>query len=263
MACLRRHFGPEDLEPILRRCGVDQIISVQARQSVEETSDLLEYKRQYPRIAGVIGWLPLRSDNLPRWLESFSTHQKALIGLRHVIQAESAGFLDDAAFNAGIKHLTSRGLVFDLLIFAHQLPETIRFVDRHPNQVFVLDHLGKPSIRSGSLEPWKTGIRDLSARENVFCKISGGVTELDLNWDPSRLKPYLDEVLDAFGPDRLMFGSNWPVIESAGGYDRWLSFVRDWSSRLSPDEENSLFTTCAQQVYLKQNTPNKPDLDIG
>lgn len=263
MACLRRHFGPEELEPVLRRHGVDRVISVQARQSVEETSDLLEYKRQYSRIAGVIGWLPLRSENLARWLESFSTHQKALVGLRHVVQGEPPGFLDDTALNQGIQQLTSRGLVFDLLVFAHQLSETIRFVDRHPGQIFVLDHLGKPPIRSGAIEPWKSDIRELAARQNVFCKISGGITELDLNWEPDRLKPYLDEALEAFGADRLMFGSNWPVIESAGGYDRWLSFVRDWAARLSMTEQDSLFASCAERVYLKRPAESKSDLDIG
>ncbi len=263
MSAIRRHFGPEEFEPTLRASGVELVISVQARQSLEETSDLLEYKRQYPRIAGVVGWLPLYADNIERLLESFATHQKAMVGLRHVVQGEPDGFLDRDDFNRGLSLITQKGLVYDLLIFERQLPEAIRFVDRHPNQVFVLDHLAKPNNHRGELEPWKTNITELAKRPNVYCKLSGGVTEVDLVWTLDKLSPYFDTTLEAFGPTRLMFGSNWPLTESAGGYGKWLDAVKTWAKPLSDSERESLFAGCAKRVYLNDTTPTGPGFDVG
>jgi L-fuconolactonase len=166
------------------------------------------------------------------------------------VQDEAEGFLDGADFNRGIARLAKFDLVYDVLIFERQLSEAIRFVDRHPNQVFVLDHIAKPLVKEGTLEPWKSHLGELARRENVFCKVSGMVTEAEWkSWTPESLRPYFETVLDAFGPSRLMFGSDWPVCLAACDYGRWVQVVREWASPLSGAEKNNLFANVASRVY--------------
>lgn len=250
MAALRRDFLPEDLLPELQRSGIGGVISVQARQSLQETGWLLDLAERTPWMLGVVGWADLRSPECPRQLEELARRPK-LKALRHVVQAEpDPEFLQGEAFNRGIRALLPHALAYDLLIFWHQLPASIRFVDRHPDQVFILDHLAKPDARNSQLEPWGSRLRELARRPQVYCKLSGLVTEAQWDtWTEEQLRPYLDAALEAFGPRRLMFGSDWPVCLVASSYERWHRLITDWLAPLSPDERAAIMGTNARKAY--------------
>jgi L-fuconolactonase len=243
MAAIRRDFLPSNYS------GADGLIAVQARQSVGETVWLAELAMQHSSIRGVVGWLPLASPSIEPLLEE--RHPK-LLGLRHVLQAESPAFFADAAFNNGLAVLSRLGLSYDLLITEPQLPAAIELVDRHPKLTFIVDHLAKPELKAGPTLAWRQGIADLARRPNVCCKISGGITEAKLNWQAGEMTPYFDVVLEAFSPRRLMFGSNWPVAEAAGGHGKWASAVRDWAAKLTPGENAELFSGAAARAYRLQ-----------
>lgn len=249
MSILRRDFLPADLERELAAAHVDGAVTVQARQTLDETRWLLALANDTPSIRGVVGWAPLADDGIERILDEFADAPK-LKGLRHVVQAEAPGFLDGEAFNDGIRTLNSRGLVYDILIFERQLEEAIRFVDRHPNQTFVLDHIAKPKIAAAELEPWRTNLRELARRQNVSCKVSGLVTEAHWSdWNLEALRPYLETVLDAFGPSRLMAGSDWPVCLVASSYAGWWEVLRTYFAGLSEDEQAEIFGQTASRIY--------------
>lgn len=249
MRSIRRSFLPNDLEAQIRKTGVDGVISVQARQILEETDFLLKQAEANDFIKGVVGWLPLAERNINELLERYGDAPE-LKSIRHVVQGEASGFLNGEAFNHGINSLKAYDLAYDILIFEHQLEETIRFVDRHPNQAFVLNHIAKPKIKVDLIEPWKQNIIDLSKRENVSCKISGMVTEADYkNWQEQQLRPYLDTVLEAFGTDRLMFGSDWPVCLVACNYKQWYDLVYSYIQSLSSDEQANIMGKTAIKTY--------------
>jgi L-fuconolactonase len=250
MKVLRRDFLPSDLLEEIKKAGVDGVVSVQARQTTEETKWLLELAARNDFIRGVVGWLPLRDRSFPALLESFSQDKK-LVSLRHVVQDEpDPDFLLRTDFNAGIRELRKYDLVYDILIYPHQLPAAITFADLHPSQLFVLDHLAKPLIRYNTLDPWKDHIIELSRRENVYCKISGMVTEADYeNWTTDQLLPYFKVCLDAFGSKRLLFGSDWPVCLLASGYGSWLKAVKYFISSLSRDEQDDILFRNAARGY--------------
>jgi L-fuconolactonase len=249
MAALRRDFLPADLIAELAQAGVDGAVTVQARQTLEETRWLLELARSCEAIRGVVGWAPIAASNFEAVLDEFATDPK-LVGLRHVVQAESRGFLDNLDFNRGIRVMQKIGLVYDLLIVEGQLEETIAFVDRHPQQMFVLDHIAKPKIAAREIEPWRTRIRELSERSNVCCKLSGMVTEDAWSrWSTESLRPYLDATVDAFGVDRLMAGSDWPVCLVATDYDRWWKVLRDYFRDFSESERTEIFGATATRIY--------------
>jgi len=249
MKVIRRSFLPSDLKAEMDQAGVDGVVSVQARQILEETDDLLKFANENDFIKGVVGWVPLVEVNVGEILDKYSDAKK-LKGVRHAVQGEPDGFLDGAAFNQGIEKLRSHNLVYDVLIFERQLEESIRFVDRHSDQAFVLDHIAKPQINIDQLEPWKKNIQELSKRDNVTCKISGMVTEAEYdNWTEAQLHPYLDTVLEAFGPDRLMFGSDWPVCLVACGYKRWHDIIRKFIVPLSTYEQEAIMGGTAIRAY--------------
>jgi L-fuconolactonase len=255
MAALARDFLPADLEKETAACGILGTIAVQARQSLEETKWLLDLSAESNLIRGVVGWAPIASAEFPAILERLQPFGK-LKGLRHVIQDEpDEEFILGADFNAGVAKLRNYSLVYDILIFERHLPAAIRFVDRHPHQAFVLDHIAKPRIREQELEPWKTNIRELARRENVYCKVSGMITEADwANWSENDLLPYVDTVLQAFGPKRLMAGSDWPVCTLAGSYQQWNSALRELLWPLSADEQEMILGGVASMVYgLRQS----------
>jgi L-fuconolactonase len=248
MMLLRRDFLRNDLRAALRSANVDATIAVQARQTVEETQWLLACADEMPAIAAVVGWLPLKADNLSELLDV--VHSPRLAGLRHVVQGEPDGFLDDPAFDRGIAHLAPRGLTYDVLIFERQLVEAIRFVDRHPQQEFVLDHAAKPRIAAGELEPWATHIRDLAQRPNICCKLSGLVTEADWTaWNLATLRPYLDICVEAFGSDRLLAGSDWPVCLVASSYAGWWAVLEEYFATFSASEKEKIFGANAAAFY--------------
>jgi L-fuconolactonase len=250
MKVIRKDFLPESLELTIREAGVDGVISVQARQSVEETSWLLEMARQNKFIKGVVGWLPLINDDIEVELEKYSGN-KLLKGLRHVIQGEpDPKFMLRKDFNSGVSLLKKYSLAYDILIVERQLPNMIRFVDQHPDQVFVLDHIAKPLIAKHELSLWKENIQELARRENVSCKISGMVTEADFNsWTPQQLQPYFVVVLEAFGADRLLFGSDWPVCLVATSYKNWMELVQKNISELSKIEQAKIMGENAIRLY--------------
>ena len=249
MSVLQRDFLPADLTREASAAGIDATVAVQARQTLEETHWLLSLAAKSPLIRGVVGWAPIAADVFPATLSSL-TQNSLLKGLRHVVQAEPDGFLDASAFNRGIASLLPTGLVYDVLILARQLPEAIRFVDRHPQQSFVLDHIAKPDIKANGLAEWKPNICELSRRPNVACKLSGMVTEAEWRtWSPAQLQPYFDTVLDAFGPSRLMFGSDWPVLTVACSYSRWHETVANWLDPLTPTERAQIEGGTATKIY--------------
>ncbi|MDX6766597.1 MAG: amidohydrolase family protein [Candidatus Methylacidiphilales bacterium] len=255
MAHIRRDFLPEDLETEMRGAGVDGVVSVQARTSVEETTWLLEQAVRHPWICGVVGWLPLAEATLQKELDRFAGHPK-LKAVREVMQGRPPGALLEPAFSSGVARLREYGLAYDILIFARQLEEAAAFVDRHPGQVFVLDHIAKPDIRGGGMDAWARGLRDLARRPDVYCKVSGLVTEAEWkSWTPDSLRPYWEVVLEAFGPSRLMFGSDWPVCLVACGYGRWKETVCEWIGKFSADEQNRVLGGTAVEAYRLEKQP--------
>jgi L-fuconolactonase len=249
MATLRRDFLTEDLMVELAKAKVDGVVTVQARQTLEETWWLLELAKGCSAMRGAVGWAPIAAADFETSLNAFAAEPK-LAGLRHVVQTEPDGFLDSDAFNRGMRTMRGSGLVYDLLIVERQLEEAIRFVDRHPQQVFVLDHVAKPKIASGEIEPWRGRMRELSKRVNVVCKISGMVTEDSwLRWSVESLRPYLDVVVEAFGAERLMAGSDWPVCLVATEYERWWRVLRDYFADYSEAEQAQIFGGTAMRTY--------------
>lgn len=261
MGTLARDFLLADLQSMLSQCGIRGSVVVQARQAVEETSWLLELAEGSEFIRGVVGWAPIASGEFESVLENLRLNKK-LKGLRHVVQDEpDPEFLLRADFNRGVALLKQYGLTYDILIYERHLPATLAFVDRHPAQVFVLDHMAKPRIREHQLEPWSTNIRELAKRENVYCKISGMVTEADWEcWSHEDLRPYFDVVLDAFGPRRLMAGSDWPVCLLAATPQRWFSVVQEFIQSLSVAEKEMILGGVASEVY---SLSEKTGLQIG
>lgn len=250
MKVLRRDFTPDDLRKEIAAAGVDGVISVQARQTVEETRWLLELAAANDFIRGVVGWAPLVSPDVARDLARFAAQPK-FKAVRHVLQDEPD---DDYAlrddFNRGIGELKRFNLRYDLLIFERHLPQAIKLVDRHPEQVFVLDHVAKPKIKAGELDPWRANLKELARRGNVYCKVSGMATEADWKqWTPGQLRPYFDAALDAFSPPRLMFGSDWPVCLLATDYGRWVRTVREFAGELTDPERAELFGGAATKAY--------------
>lgn len=253
MSVLRRDFLPADLRTVAKVAGVDGVISVQARQTLEETRwllDLAEQKENAAFIRGVVGWVPLVSPTVDVDLEGFCGRDK-LRGVRHVLQDEPAEYMLRDDFNNGVALLHKLGLRYDILIFERQLPQAIEFVDRHPNQVFVLDHVAKPRIREGVVSPWRQRMLELGKRGNVYCKISGMVTEADHRaWTAQELEPYMQTALEAFGANRLMIGSDWPVCLLACDYGRWMQVVGEFVARLSPAEQIRLKSQTAIEAYI-------------
>ena len=249
MSLLRRNFLVADLERELESAQVTGAVAVQARQSIAETDWLLQQAAVTSSILGVVGWLPLESPGLPALLEAYCADTR-LKGLRHIVQAEPAGFMDGEAFNRGLRLMRPSGLTFDLLVVADQLAESVRLVDRHPLQPFVLDHIGKPPIRSGERTQWAADLRDLARRPHVSCKLSGMLTETDwTRWSASELQPYFEVVLEAFGPQRLMIGTDWPVLTVGSTYAGWWHVVEGWAASLSREEQDAILGTNAMRFY--------------
>jgi L-fuconolactonase len=250
LAAIRQDFLPADLAREIQAAGVDAVVSVQARQTLEETRWLLDLAAQNDFVAGVVGWVPLVSPTVGDTLAALAENAR-LCGVRHVLQGEpDPDFPARKDFNAGIGGLRELGLAYDILIYEHQLPMATALVDRHPDQVFVVDHIAKPRIRDGVVSPWRERIRGLARRPNVYCKLSGMVTEADLRgWTRASLEPYAHAVLEAFGPERVMFGSDWPVCVAACGYSQWLATVRELCGGMSAGERERVLGGTARAAY--------------
>ena len=250
MALLQQDHLPGDLAPLLQTTGVAGTVAVQARQSLEETAWLLALSDQHPIIKGVVGWVDLCSPDIQAQLERFCAHPR-FRGVRHVVQDEiDDRFMLRSDFGQGIAALRDYGLTYDILIYPRHLAAARELVAQFPDQPFVLDHLAKPPIKNGLISPWAQEIRHLAALPNVTCKISGMVTEASLDrWQPADLWPYMDTVFEAFGAQRIMFGSDWPVCRVAATYPQVVEIVSDYVDKLSEDEQAAVWGGTAAQFY--------------
>jgi L-fuconolactonase len=250
---LRRNFTIEDLAPEARAAGVDRAVLVQTITLPEETPEFLALAAEHELIAGVVGWTDLTcpdiADELARLREPPGAQY--LKGIRHPVQGEpDAEWLLRADVRRGLAAVADAGLVYDLVVLPHQLPACVKAAADHPGLTFVLDHLGKPPIASGEREPWESAVRSLGALANTVCKLSGMVTEADLAaWTVEDLRPYAEVVLDAFGPQRLMFGSDWPVCTPAAPYGEVASVARELTAGLDAAGRADLFAGTATRVY--------------
>jgi len=249
MKAIRRDFLPSDLKSHLLENGIDGCVSVQADQTERETHFLLEFAENYPFIKAVVGWVDLWSNNLEERLADFSGYQK-LAGFRHILQAEEPERMLEPAFLRGIETLQKHGYTYDILIYPRHLDAAIKLVRLFPDQKFVVDHLAKPHIKNQVFEPWKSKMRELSTSGNVWCKISGMVTEADWNhWKPDDLHPYMDFIFGIFGTKRLLFGSDWPVCLLAGSYTEVYSVLEEYLSGFSSDEKHDVLGRNAMDFY--------------
>ncbi len=240
MASIRRDFLPAELKPQLQKNGFHGSVLVQVRQTLDETRWLLELAENNPFILGVVGWADLRSPRLRAELESFAGNPK-LVGIRHIVQSEPDDFLLQPDFLRGISILEEFDLVYDILIYTKHLPIAAEFVRRFPRQCFVLDHLAKPPIKSGSVDLWARGMRELASFPNVYAKVSGLVTEADCRtWKPEDIRPYLDVAFECFGARRLMIGSDWPVCTVAASYTRVVNLVENYLNGLAAEEREAV-----------------------
>lgn len=254
MGVLRRDYLPDELKPLLHASGFDGSIAVQARQMAEETEWLLQLAANHAFIKGVVGWVDLRSPKLGMQLENFSSHSK-LVGVRHVVHDEpDDNFMLQPEFRRGIAQLREFGLTYDLLLFPRHLPVAVKLVEAFSEQPFVLDHIAKPAIRDGQMSPWREDLHRLAKFPNVFCKLSGMVTEGKWQqWQPEDFHRYLDIVVEAFGPERLMIGSDWPVCTLSGDYAATMSIVTDYVHKFSTEiREGILGGNCARFYGIKQ-----------
>jgi L-fuconolactonase len=249
MSVLRRDFLWPELQQELEDAKVDSAIVVQARSSLEETRWLMKCAEATKHICGVVGWVPLADPEVHTMLDDFYPGMK-FVGVREIAQGQAANFFDDPAFNKGIVELTLRDLSYDILIYRDQLEDVSRFVDRHPQQRFILDHAAKPRIAKREIQPWRAQMLELSKRENVYCKISGLVTEADwINWTFEDIQPYLDTCVEAFGSRRLLAGSDWPVCLVATGYTRWWQTLKRYFESFSEHENAGIFGRNAIHAY--------------
>src|SRR6185312_3020975 len=250
MAALRREFLPDALQPELERAGFQGCVAVQARQTTEETRWLLELAESSPFILGVVGWVDLQSPDVRLQLQAFARNPR-LVGVRHVVQGEpDERFLLRPEFLRGISVLEEFNLAYDILIYTKHLNVAAEFVRQFPRQRFVLDHLAKPPISSGELQPWTRGIEEVAALPNVMCKLSGMVTEADWQrWKPEHMTPYLDVAFKCFGPTRLMIGSDWPVCAVAAPYSGAMSVVKDYLAGFSVADLEAVLGGNAQRFW--------------
>jgi L-fuconolactonase len=250
LAAIRRDFLPADLKPLLDQVGFAGCIAVQARQSMDETRWLLELAGNYEFIRGVVGWVDLRSPELGSQLETLGGNPK-LVGVRHLVQDEpDDDFMLRDDFRAGIARLREFGLTYDVLIYPRQFSAAIRLVQDFPDQPFVLDHIAKPAIADRKLEPWESGIRELAKSPNLLCKLSGMVTETRWNqWQPADFRPYLDVVFDAFGPGRLMIGSDWPVCTLSASYESTMAIVLQYIAQFPAEEQKGILGANCARFY--------------
>ncbi|WP_375436055.1 amidohydrolase family protein [uncultured Hymenobacter sp.] len=238
MAAIQRSFSPADLKPLLDRNGFEGCVVVQSDQSEAENAFQLANAAQHSFIKGVVGWVDLQADNVGERLAYYRQFDK-MKGFRHVLQGETNRalmLLPD--FQRGIAALQQHGFTYDLLVFPDQLGYARELVANFPNQPFVLDHIAKPNIKAQQLNGWEQDLCALAAHENVWCKVSGMVTEAHWKqWQPQDFQPYLEVVFEAFGSARVLFGSDWPVCEVAGGYDAVVNLVQQYVATLSAHEQ--------------------------
>ena len=251
MSLLKRDFLPSDLAPELTANGIAASVAVQAEQSEQETQFLLRLAESNPKITGVVGWIDLRSPDLGKRLHELSRHKK-LRGFRHIAQSEPDDhFLSGESFVRGVSQLTKYGFTYDILIYPKQLPAACELVEKLPGQRFVIDHLAKPDVKNRTIcQEWARHMRAIAQNPEVRCKISGMVTEADWRaWKPTDFRPYLDVVFEAFGNERLLFGSDWPVCLLAASYKQVLGIVEEYLRGWPETEQSKIFGENADRFY--------------
>ncbi len=249
MAAIRRNFFPEHLKPVLKENGIEGCVAVQAAQSESETEFLLQLAEANDFVKGVVGWVDFRNDNLYDRLDFYSQYEK-LRGFRHIVQAESDDFLKRPDFIRGVKELRAFDYTYDILVYPTQLDAALFFIRQMPEIKFVVDHLAKPYIKSGHIEEWARDMKSLAQFPNVYCKISGMVTEADWKaWKQEDFTPYLDVIFEAFGSNRLMYGSDWPVCLVAGDYASQKSILDNYLSSFPETEKAKIMGENATRFY--------------
>lgn len=249
MKTLQQDYLPENILPILKRNGIDGVVAVQVDQSELETHFLVEMAATHSFINAVVGWIDLRNDNIETRLSYFSQFP-IIKGWRHIVQGESNDFLHDKNFRRGISALQPFGYTYDILIYEHQLKAAADFVQAFPNQPFIIDHCAKPAVRNKNLGNWESGIRELAALPNTMCKLSGLFTEAKWKeWSAADFYPYFDIVFNAFGTDRIVFGSDWPVMLLSGIYVQWKSLVEKYMQDFPSEDLEKVFGGNAMNFY--------------
>lgn len=249
MKILQKDYLPNELEQTFKRNNVDGCIAVQAATEEVETRFLAELANTHPIIKGVVGWTDLRADDVENKLNEYKQYS-SIVGMRHIVQGEPDDFLYDEKFRSGVSLLKQFGYTYDILIYPRQLKAAVDFVRAFPDQVFIIDHCAKPDVKHKEMDVWKKGITDLAMYPNVSCKVSGLITEAGWKeWSPADFYPYLDVVFEAFGTERLMFGSDWPVMLLSGIYVQWKSLLEKYMEKNLPEERDAVFGLNAKRIY--------------
>ncbi len=249
MKIVQKDFLPQDLQPVLSENNVDGVIAVQADQSEDETDFLISLAGQNSFIKGIVGWVDLQNENIENKLLHYSQFP-VVKGFRHIVQAEAEGFLKSKRFLQGVEVLKKFDFTYDVLIYESQLKEAVEFVNYFPAQKFIVDHCAKPAIRDKSIVQWKKWITEISKRKNIFCKLSGLITEARWNqWEEKELYPYLDVIFESFGTGRIVFGSDWPVMLLSGNYIGWKVLIENYMSGFSAAEKEKVFSRNAIDFY--------------
>ncbi|NKI25802.1 amidohydrolase family protein [Arenibacter sp. 6A1] len=250
MSVIRKDFLPAELKNVYTANGIDGCVAVQADQTLEETDFLLDLAQENDFIKGVVGWVDLRNPELEDDLSKYSEHPK-LKGYRHIVQGEAdPNFLLRPNFLRGISMLEKYQATYDILVFPHQLGAVLEFVKKFPHQKFVIDHIAKPYIKDGFYDGWALLMQEIGTQENVYCKLSGMTTEADYKqWTAEQITPYMELVLNAFGSNRLLYGSDWPVCLVAGNYEKTKAVVTNFISKLSPHEQEAIMGKNAVSFY--------------
>lgn len=249
MEVIRHDFLPSDLKPLLDANEILGCVAVQADQSEAETDFLLDLASEHDFIQGVVGWVDLCLEQINERLDYYSQFPK-LRGFRHILQAEAPEFILRPDFQRGIAALQPYGFTYDILIYPKHLPNSLKLVQNYPGQLFVIDHLAKPDIKNGRFEDWDAGLTAIAANDNVYCKLSGMITEAELKtWTKEDIFPFMDKAFEAFGAERLMFGSDWPVCKLAGEYEVVCGLVDEYLSKLSIAEQEMVWGQNAKHFY--------------
>ncbi len=247
---LYRDYGPDDLAPLLTRYGIDRTILVQAAPTLAETEFMLGIARDAPFVAGIVGWADFTDPDAPGTIAALASNP-LLVGLRPMVQdIADDDWLTRSDLAAAFHALAELNLVFDALVLPRHLSRLLVVADRYPDLSIVIDHGAKPAIREGRLEPWRADMAALAARSNTVCKISGLVTEAGADWTAEALRPYLDHLLSSFGPERLLWGSDWPVVNLAGGYERWRDATLNFLASLTDAQRSAVLGGNAERIYL-------------
>jgi L-fuconolactonase len=250
MQILKRNYTATDLEPLLTQCQLQGCIAVQASQTEAENEFLLDIAEKHSFIKGIVGWVDLQSETLSERLTYYSTKKK-IKGFRHVIHDEpDINFMLRPAFLNGIKALQSFGFTYDILIYYYHLPNALKFIANFPDQFFVIDHMAKPRIGKKEVTIWKNLLSPLAAFPNVYCKISGMVTEAIWHqWNRSDFAPYLNTVINLFGTKRILYGSDWPVCTLSASYSDTYNIVKDYFADFSTEDQDDFFGMNAKRFY--------------